>query len=195
MALVFTPLFFTNNTLPTTGTLSGAAPAGVLTVSCPPRAAAAARTAASRAMRSSRCAIFFLRRVGLDSLEVLHQPSFACKTDGVGLLRDAFGDAGAAVLELHGRVQRRLECCPTLERACVGRSKQGAWRWGWLPMGIVEGGSSPAGALTMAAFTGRSEHCCVGMVERRNPCRHARTDVVSEPQAASQAASAGVQWV
>ena len=44
---------------------------------------------------------------------------------GVGLLRDAFGDAGAAVLELHGRVQRRLECRPTLERACVGRSKQG----------------------------------------------------------------------
>ena len=44
---------------------------------------------------------------------------------GVGLLRDAFGDAGAAILELHGRVQRRLKCRPTLERACVGRSKQG----------------------------------------------------------------------
>lgn len=38
------------------------------------------------------------------------------------LLWDAFGDAGTAVLELHGRVQRCLECRPTLEGACVGRS-------------------------------------------------------------------------
>ena len=112
---------------------------------------------------------------------------------GVGLLRDAFGDAGAAVLELHGRVQRRLKCRPTLERACVGRSTQGTGGCGWLNAEIV-GGGSPAGALTMAGLTGRSEHCCVGMVERRSPCRHARAYVVIEPRAAGWAVCTCVQW-
>ena len=96
----------------------------------------------------------------------------ACEPNGVVLLLNAFRDAGAAVLELHGRVQRRLECRPTLERACMGRSKQGTGGGRGCPW-TRESGRSPAGALTMADFTGRSEHCCVGMVERRNPCRHA----------------------
>ena len=80
------------------------------------------------------------------------------------------------------------------EPAWVGVSKGLEVRGcGWLEADIV-GGGSPAGALTMAGLTGRSEHCCVGMVERRSPCQHAQAHVVIEPRAVGWAVCAGVQW-
>ena len=117
----------------------------------------------------------------------------ACEPDGAVYSGTLSGTRARLYLNSMVAFSAALSAAPrSKEPAWVGVIA-GDWRWGWLPTGM-EGGRSPAGAFTID-FTGRSEHCCVGMVERRSPCRHARTDVVSELRVAGQAACAGVQWV